>query len=719
MRRQLGFNRNRFILLVIIIISISGGYSRSAAILSENKIESSFLGKSSSLIDEKLNDFPKFYSEVLIKEGVLQIMNDEEIDDYFTSILDLINPITEEPGFTGKNTTIAILDSGINYSSWINSGKIINRSVIAENTPEFDEIGHGTQVASIISKIAPDSELISIKVSDQYGKIENEYVDAGIRLARSLNASIIHASIGSPDIFSVNTTLIEELSGDNITLVFSAGNDGPFGMSLTSPAILDNVIAVGMAFNQTHVPYSTSVGPRPSGLLGPDILAPGVYIPSYSNMDEAVNKTGTSYAAPFITAGVALLREAFPTASPTLLKTAIVASAHLLNTTSPIRQGNGFFDLKLAYQMLTDLNSTPILFLTPKVISSDFAYFGHSINGQERIYRIGLYSSNNTKFIGMNVSELDKILADCSLVDGTNISHGYTTFNLSIMIPKNLPMETWRGNITFNFENTSTKIFVEINNKYPGGKVLFYQGFDNDSFIPDGPTGTFSQLRFFLENYFGMQVTGLVRSSLGVTATDPLSLDVDNRLTKAELDNYDILVLADLEFNITDPEINAIRDWVADGHSLLVLSYSSLVQEGTEFLSNAVTINQLLDIYGISIKDDSTKPRFDRFTNATVSSSSIFAEDDFTFDYNGTEVEIQGNEAHVLATATDLLDGTSTNISAYWEDGASKVIAFGGMTPFFDLSFFSPNYINNYQVVSRLFSWIILDQQNSLEIILT
>ncbi|MHA1542388.1 MAG: hypothetical protein ACTSQH_05385, partial [Candidatus Hodarchaeales archaeon] len=124
-------------------------------------------------------------------------------------------------------------------------------------------------------------------------------------------------------------------------------------------------------------------------------------------------------------------------------------------------------------------------------------------------------------------------------------------------------------------------------------------------------------------------------------------------------------------------------------------------------------------IYGISIKDDNPKPRLNRFTNATISSISIFTEDDFTFDYNGTEVKISGNEAQVLATATDLHDGTSANVSAYWEDGASKVIVFGGMTPFFDLGFFSPNYIDNYLVVSRLFSWMIFDQQTSLEMILT
>ncbi len=713
------FNRNRFILLLIIIISVSGSYSRSSANFSENRIESSYLGQSPSVTgDNSLmgNDYP---SELFIQEGVFQITNVEDIDDYFTSILDLINPIPENEGLTGENITIAILDSGINDTLWINSEKIINPLPIAPNTTVYDEIGHGTQVASIISKIAPNADLINIKITDQDGRIKNEWVEEGIRLAQSLNASIIQASIGSQDIFAVNTTLIENLSKENISLVFAAGNEGPFGMSMMSPAIFNDAIAVGMTFNQTHVPYSTSTGPRPSGLLGPDILAPGVDIPTYSNTGDPVNVTGTSYAAPFLTAGVALLREAFPAYSPSLLKAAIVASAQFQNETSPIRQGNGLLNLNLAHEKLKELASTPILALSPKVISSDFNYYGHSINGQERVYRIGLYSSINTNFIRMNASDIYPITANSLFINESDISQGFNQFNLSIQIPKDLSMGTRRGNITFNFENVSTNLTVVIKNKYPGGKVLFYQGYDNDSFIPDGPTGTFSQLQFLLENYFGMQVTGLVRSSLGVTAIDPLGLDDDNELTKPELDIYDILIIADPEFNITNQEIDVIRDWINDGHSLLVLSYPSLIPEQTEFLSNSRTINQLLDTYGISIEDDDTKPRFDRFTNATVLTSSIFEEEGLTYDYNGTGLRINGSKTHVLATAIDLNDDTETNVAAYWEDGANKVAVFGGMTPFFDLSLISSNSLNNYQVISRMFAWMISDQQTPLEVILT
>ncbi|MHA1444869.1 MAG: hypothetical protein ACTSR4_09015, partial [Candidatus Hodarchaeales archaeon] len=178
------------------------------------------------------------------------------------------------------------------------------------------------------------------------------------------------------------------------------------------------------------------------------------------------------------------------------------------------------------------------------------------------------------------------------------------------------------------------------------------------------------------------------------------------------------LILADPEFNMTNQEIEAIQDWVNDGHSLLVLSYPSLILEQTEILSNSGTINQLLDTYGISIKDDDTKPRFEHFTNATVLTNSIFGDEALTYDYNGTEVGIIG-EAHVLAKAIDLFDETETNVAAYWEDGVSKVAVFGGMTPFFDLSLISPNSINNYQVISQMFSWMINDQKTPLEVIVT
>ena len=105
--------------------------------------------------------------------------------------------------------------------------------------------------------------------------------------------------------------------------------------------------------------------------------------------------------------------------------------------------------------------------------------------------------------------------------------------------------------------------------------------------------------------------------------------------------------------------------------------------------------------------------------NATALTSPIFGEESLTYDYNGTELEVSEDKANVLATAIDLLDETETKVAAYWEDGVSKVAVFGGMTPFFDLSLISPNSMSNYQVISRMFTWMINDQKTPLEVIVT
>ena len=83
----------------------------------------------------------------------------------------------------------------------------------------------------------------------------------------------------------MNKSIINEIINQNISLIISAGNAGPYSSSLTTPAIFDETISVGMAFNETLIPIFSSVGPRPSGLLGPDLVAPGVNIPGYIDND--------------------------------------------------------------------------------------------------------------------------------------------------------------------------------------------------------------------------------------------------------------------------------------------------------------------------------------------------------------------------------------------------------------------------------------------------
>ena len=685
---------------------------------------------SNNIIEEDTKLISK--NQVIIPPELTGIETSHEIDqniDLNQSFLEkylLINPIPENLDLTGNNVTIAILDSGINDSDWITPSKIINRESIPSNTSIYDHINHGTQVGSIIAKIAPQANIISIRISDDQGVVKTEWVEEGLRVAQSLNASIIHASLGSPDMNSINTSLLADLIAENISLVFAAGNSGPFGSSLTSPAIYEDAIAVGMIFNESFIPSSSSLGPRPSGIIGPDLLAPGVYIPSYNASNEPANVSGTSFAAPFVTGSLALLKEFFPNATPSILKAALLETAKKVNNSQPIQQGNGIVDVFSTFQLLEDYQTTPFVAFAPGEISSDYSFFGQSLNGLHHNYSISLFSSHSGNFSIINQTNIlpFNIL---NFNQEYNISQGHNLFNFTLFIPPNLQMEDWRRNLTIQFTlNNHTLIrnySIHIENKYPGGRVLFYQGYDNDTFIPDGPTGAFSQLSLFLETFYGMRVSGAIRPNIGLALGDPLfrTSDTSGRITIEDLKDQDILILSDIELEISNEEIDIIETWVNEGHSLLVLSYPSCKQNGIERLSNQAAINNLLERFDMEIENDESAPRLNRFSQGTTNKDSpIFDKENLPFEYNGTTVEVntQGY-AKVLATAKNLDEELS--IAGYWEnpDTKGKVIAFGGLEPFSDLSITSINQLFNIKVVNQIFRWFINDQQAEIEILLT
>ena len=671
-------------------------------------------------------------------EIIPKIQEIEDINETFNAIYELINP---HDALSSGNVTIAILDSGVNKVGWI-TNLVANYTTTSNSSQVYDDNGHGTLVGSIISKIAPNARLISIKVSDASGFAKTEWIEEGLKLALSYNnVSIIHASLGTTQLEALNYSLIANLGAKNITTVFAAGNKGPYATSLSSPAIFAETIAVGMVYNETHMPVSSSAGPRPSGTLGPDLVAPGVEIVGYDHNGEIVNRTGTSFAAPFVTGALALLKEKFPNASTTTLKAALLETAYFMNNTSPIRQGNGLLDISKAYELLKNIEasnwSVPLFTFAPKKLSSYFTYFGHAINGVNRTYRISLYSTiacnltqinTNQTFPNDNTSRKFPINISVGILP-RNITVGLNYIDISMKIPENLSMAKREGNITFQFsmgkDTYSSNLSIFIENRYPGGNILFYQGYDNDTFIPDGPTGSFSLLQQFLEGYYGMNTNGAIRSTglINISGSLIATRNATGGITPQDLENRHILVLADIEFGISDQEITLIQQWVADGHSLLVLSYPSQIYNGTETpFSNQTAINRLLEPYGLNIEDDHTK-NLSRFTWASTSvSDPIFEEKGWEFDYIGTSVKVSPEKGgKILATAINQKNSNEEEIpiAGYWVNSTSKgkIVVFGGMVPFNDLG------VNlnreNLEVITRIFRWMIQDQQLSLDILLT
>jgi subtilisin family serine protease len=115
--------------------------------------------------------------------------------------------------------------------------------------------------------------------------------------------------------------------------------------SLTTPATVEPVIAVGAYGNGSVKPFSSRgpVGNR----TGVDVVAPDSVV-STGLEDQA----GTSYAAPYVAGTVALLQSEHPYLGPAALRSAIRASARDVGPEGPDpAAGHGLIDAGVAYRL--------------------------------------------------------------------------------------------------------------------------------------------------------------------------------------------------------------------------------------------------------------------------------------------------------------------------------------------------------------------------------
>lgn len=109
--------------------------------------------------------------------------------------------------YTGKGIKVAIVDSGIDVTDpRVQGAKIEGWSITLGATghallaPDFkDENGHGTEIAAAIRKIAPDVELIGVKIMNEKLRTSAELMAAGIETAARSGCRIVNLSLGTPN----------------------------------------------------------------------------------------------------------------------------------------------------------------------------------------------------------------------------------------------------------------------------------------------------------------------------------------------------------------------------------------------------------------------------------------------------------------------------------------------------------------------------------------
>lgn len=215
----------------------------------------------------------------------------------------------------GRGQIVAVLDTQVDalhplFLLRIVGGlDLVPRSLLTAIPTTGRARGHGTFVAGVIRRAAPDAKIMPVRVLNDDGRGSTAQVAEGIRWAVKHGADVINMSLHTPADTRVLREAVAYALGKGVVLVAAYGNEGQNNPT-AFPADYPGVISV-MATDQNDRRAAFSNYGR-AGV----VAAPGVNIISaYPTAMYAVG-SGTSYAAPWVAGQAALLREAHPDAAP-------------------------------------------------------------------------------------------------------------------------------------------------------------------------------------------------------------------------------------------------------------------------------------------------------------------------------------------------------------------------------------------------------------------
>ncbi len=302
-------------------------------------------------------------------------------------------------GLYGDGIGVAIIDSGIhNLNDFQDlSGKnklVYNQDFAGGGGPAADDLyGHGTHVAGIASSsgkgstcktctrtfmgIAPNVQLVNLRVLNQYGAGTDSLVISAIQKAIALkstyNIRVINLSLGrqvyESYVYDPLCQAVESAWRAGIVVVVAAGNQGRndsmgtngYG-TIAAPGNDPYVITVGaMKTNGTYSVVDDTIATYsskgPTGfdqIVKPDLVAPGNRVVSDQNMAATLAKnyptnkallqyyqttintgtsnqyyalSGTSMATPVVSGAAAILIQQNPSLTPDQVKARLMKTA--------------------------------------------------------------------------------------------------------------------------------------------------------------------------------------------------------------------------------------------------------------------------------------------------------------------------------------------------------------------------------------------------------
>jgi serine protease AprX len=260
-------------------------------------------------------------------------------------------------GLTGDGVTVAVVDTGVADVADL-AGRVSHVNV--SGGPAGDGLGHGTFMAGLVAGdgassdgtyvgVAPDARILDVQVATADGTTSLSRVLAGLqavsdaaRADSSVRVVSLALSTGSPLPPSADplSRALDRLWARGLTVVTSAGNDGPDQGTVSSPGSDATLITVGAldehgtSSRSDDTVATFSARGTAFGTAKPDLVAPGVSVvsaraegsaadvanPASVVADDYFTGSGTSMSEAITAGAAAVLLEQRPALTPDTIK---------------------------------------------------------------------------------------------------------------------------------------------------------------------------------------------------------------------------------------------------------------------------------------------------------------------------------------------------------------------------------------------------------------
>ncbi|CAA6696422.1 MULTISPECIES: S8 family serine peptidase [unclassified Lentimonas] len=211
----------------------------------------------------------------------------------------------------GSGVLVGILDSGLEAHEQFDEVSIDSVDLTGAGISGSGAM-HGTAVASIIAGsegIAPAAELFVVRVLDDQGLGNSFHVAQGIVQAVDMGVDVLNMSLGVYQDTQVMREAVRYAESKGVIMVAAAGNDAY--TQLPYPAAYPQVLSVTAVDGVGR----QALFPNQSDAI--DFAAPGVGVLTAMEDEGTMLFSGTSAAAPFVSATLASLLSADPSRGPT------------------------------------------------------------------------------------------------------------------------------------------------------------------------------------------------------------------------------------------------------------------------------------------------------------------------------------------------------------------------------------------------------------------